>query len=333
MEETESKEENKVDNVKSKIKSNPWMVSSIVLGAVCLVLIIITLKPGLTGNVVKEDVAGAQLVDYLNSMTGGGVEFISSQDLGGLYQVMVLFEEQEIPVYITKDGKYFIQGVTPITGDAVDSSQGQQQQPAEVPKSDKPTLDLFVFSYCPYGTQAEKALLPVYNILKNKADINLVFIGAMHGEYERQESLRQICIQKLYGKDKLFSYLEKFLGDTRIGDCNGNDACLAPLLSSIYSQLGINKANIENCMKAEGISLYNADTAKAEQLGIGGSPGFLINGAEVQVARSPAGIKDAICYAFNTPPGECSQALSDQPATPGFGYGSGGEASSGASCE
>jgi len=31
----------------------------------------------------------------------------------------------------------------------------------ELPKTAKPKVELFVMSHCPYGTQAEKAMIPV----------------------------------------------------------------------------------------------------------------------------------------------------------------------------
>ena len=49
--------------------------------------------------------------------------------------------------------------------------------PPVVPKSDRPKVELFVMSYCPYGLQMEKAYLPAWELLKNKADIDLKFVS------------------------------------------------------------------------------------------------------------------------------------------------------------
>lgn len=43
-------------------------------------------------------------------------------------------------------------------------------------KSDKPELKFFVMSFCPYGNQMEDALRPVFDLLKNKADITPHYI-------------------------------------------------------------------------------------------------------------------------------------------------------------
>jgi protein-disulfide isomerase len=332
QERTEMKIDNDPDNnvsiTKEKIKGNPWIAVSIVLGIVAIILLFMVLRGGVTGNVIKGEDAGTAIIEYLNGRTGGGVEYISNEDIGSLYKVIVSYQGQEIPVYTTKDGKYFVQGAIPMTGEVVANSATDAETPTEVTKSDKPVVEAFIFSYCPYGLQFEKALFPVYDLLKNSADINIVAIGAMHGEYEKTETLRQISIEQLYGKDKLFAYLKEFNANTNIGSCSGDDACLDKYLPTIYTKLGIDKTKVENYMKADALTIYDEQGAEASSLGIGGSPTFVINGIEVQVSRTPEAIKQAVCDAFNTAPSECSQTLSTDSASAGFGASAGGSAGS-----
>lgn len=309
---------------------NPWKFVSIILGIAVIILLVIVFKGKITGNVVGGEDAAGTLVDYLNTRAGGGVEFDSVKDLGSLYEVTVTYEGDEIPVYVTKDGKYSVQGVIPIV-----EEESVEPDTTDVPKSDKPKVEAFVFSYCPYGLQFEKAMAPVYALLKDKADINIVAIGAMHGEYEKVESLRQLCMQKEYGKDKLWSYLEAFAVDTEIGACNGDEKCLDPLISKLFSQLSISKSKINSCMTKDAEALYNADMARAGELGQSGSPGFVINGVDVPIAgndRKPEVIKQAICSAFNTAPSECEQTLSTTLASAGFGASSASGSSSSGTC-
>jgi hypothetical protein len=80
-------------------------------------------------------------------------------------------------------------------------------------KADKPKVDLYVMSYCPYGTQAEKPFLEVMKIFKDTADIDIKFVQyTMHGEKEGKENTRQYCI-KTTQKDKFNDYLACFLKD------------------------------------------------------------------------------------------------------------------------
>jgi len=168
--------------------------------------------------------------------------------------------------------------------------------------------------------------------LKDKADINIVAIGAMHGEFEKQETLRQISIEQLYGKDKLFAYLKEFDTNTDIGSCSGDDTCLNKYLPAIYTKLGISKSKVDAYMKSSAEDIYNQQMERASSLGISGSPTFVINGVEVQVGRTSEAIKSAVCDAFNTAPSECEEALSTAAASAGFGSSASSSGSSSGSC-
>ncbi|MFA5724309.1 MAG: thioredoxin domain-containing protein [Candidatus Pacearchaeota archaeon] len=322
-------ESNQEQKVEPK-RRNDWKILSAILGVVVVILLIVMVYPRITGNVISGDDAGSKIVDFLNGQTGGGVTYVSSTEKGDLYEVMVSYQGQEIPVYVTKDGQYFVQSPVPIDESTQSTDNPSTNTPKDVPKTDKPVVDAYIFSYCPYGLQFEKGLQPVYDLLKNKADINIVAIGAMHGEFERVESLRQICIQKIYGKDKLWNYLKTFNTDTAIGACNGDATCVDPLIDKIYLTYGFDKTKIESCMKTDAPAIYDAQGKQAQGLGISGSPTFVINGVQVQVDRTPEAIKTAVCNAFTTAPSECSKTLSTSALTAGFGASAG--ASTGASC-
>jgi len=325
------KEEKKIEKSLKKFfskRENVWMAVAIVL---LVALIIAVAWP----RGISSSAAGQKIIDFAKSR-GVDATLVSINDKGSLYEVTINIEGQPLPVYITKDGRYFTQMAIELSPSNSTSSSVKgnavSDTPEEVPKTDKPVVQAFVFSYCPYGLQFEKALIPVYNLLKNKADINIVFIGAMHGEYEKTESLRQLCIQKNYGKDKLFSYLNKFNTNSTIGSCSGSDTCLAPLLKGLMSSLGIDKTKIDSCMAKDAEALYSADGQTSSSLGVSGSPTFFINGVEVSVARNPDAIKTAICNAFtdSSKISECSQTLSTASSSAGFGADAG--SSSGATC-
>ncbi len=315
-------------------KRNDWKIFSGVLGVVVVLLLVAMFYGRITGNVISQDDAGQKVVDFAKSQ-GLDATLVSVNAKGDLYEVVLSMDGKEVPVYTTKDGKNLVPSLIPLTGNAVAGDDTQTDTPQNVPKSDKPKVEAFIFSYCPYGTQFEKALIPVYDLLKNKADINIVAIGAMHGEYEKIESLRQICVEKNYGKDKLFKYLKAFDEDSAIGSCGGTASCVDPLIAKIYSTLSIDKSKIDSCMAKDAPALYDAQVARASQLGIGGSPTFVINGVQVQVGRTPDAIKKAVCDSFNTAPSECTKALSTTAASAGFGASSStsaGAANSAAGC-
>jgi len=317
------REEKKIASFFSK--PTVWIIISAVL--LVLVLALVLWPQGMSGSKASEI-----LVNNLNEKTGGGVTFNAVRDIGSLYEVTVTYKDQEIPVYITKDGKYIVYQTEEISSS--DSAAAPDNPPAaaskEVPKTAKPVAEAFVFTYCPYGLQFQKALAPVYELLGDKADIKLVQIGAMHGESEKIEALRQLCIEKTYGRDKLWEYLDIFMGNTSIGSCAGDAACLTPLLNPLMASIGIDSDKIESCMDSDANALYDADNKRSSSLGISGSPTFVINGVQVQVGRTPEAIKTAICSAFTTAPSECETVLSSSAMTPGFGYAAG--TSTGATC-
>jgi hypothetical protein len=314
-------------NLTEKIRKNPWMLSSLILGVLIVILLTGTFSGSLTGNVVSGNRAADNLVNYLNTVADSPITLVSVENAGDLYLVTVSYQEQEIPVYVTKDGASYTTTLIPILSN---SSNANTQTTTEVPKSDKPIVELYVFTYCPYGLQMEKAILPVVNLLGNNIDFKIRQIGAMHGEHEKVEAIRQLSIEALY-PDKFLAYVSAFAEDTSIGSCNGNATCLTPKLSALYTKLGMDASKINAYMTSNGESLYNAEVTNAQSKGASGSPTLIINGVTSQATRSPEGIKGVICNAFNNVPSVCSQTLSTTQPSAGFGSGTSSSTSS-ASC-
>jgi len=204
-----------------------------------------------------------------------------------------------------------------------DKPASTMAQPADVPKSDKPKVELFIMSHCPPGLQMEKALIPAMETLGDKADIEVKWVNyAMHGEKEVQDNTREYCIQKEQ-KSKFTDYVRCFV---KAGDANG---CI--------DKVGIDKQKLEKCINETdstfGITAgyndkskwkgrfppYPIDDALNKKYGVRGSPTFVINGKTVSVSRSPKAVLDTICSAFNNPPSECKTNLSSSREKPGFG--------------
>ncbi|MFA4953064.1 MAG: hypothetical protein WC584_02485 [Candidatus Pacearchaeota archaeon] len=321
MESKENKEnkeniESEEMSLTSKMRENPWILSTFVLGILSLILIVGNFSGGFTGNAVSEKDVGQQMLDYFSSNGVQDLKLDSVDEVSGVYKVNFDYQGAVVPYYVTKDGKYA--GSLSLLGASSDSSGSQTQTPKDIPKSNKPVVELYVFTYCPYGLQMEKAMIPVAKLLRDKIDFKIRQIGAMHGEYEAVEAKRQLCIEKEY-PNKHLDYLIAFAEDTSIGDCRGDADCLIPKLSSLYSKLGIDANKINSCMNANGDKLYNAELSNSEAKGVSGSPTIIINGVETSLSRSPDAVKTAICAAFNTAPSECSQTLSGSSASAGFG--------------
>ena len=194
-------------------------------------------------------------------------------------------------------------------------------------KQDKPSVQAFVMSYCPYGTQIEKGLLPVLNLLGNKVDYSIKFVDySMHGNQELTENMRQYCIQT-NNKDKYLSYMQCFLTAGKSDDCVKQVGLDAAKLNTCINQTDAQYkilATAGDKSKWNGASYppFPIDAADNTKYGVQGSPSFVLNGKLISnQARDPQSLLDAICAGFNTKPPECSQKLSTSAPTAGFGFG------------
>lgn len=185
---------------------------------------------------------------------------------------------------------------------------------ANLPKSDKPKVELFVMSHCPYGIQMEKALVPAYELLKNKADINIRFVSyAMHGKGEIDENTLQYCAQQ-QNKDRYYTYLNCY---TASGDSAGcmkmsglNESKINSCVDKTNKQFGIiDKYNDQTTWLSGQYPIYPVDEALNNKYGVQGSPTLVINGVKIETDRTPNALKATICSAFNNPPAECAQIL------------------------
>jgi len=324
-EKTEMRIDNNPDRVDlsettEKIKKNPWMLVSIVLGIVVIILLFFNPVKGVTGNVVAGEDAGEKIVEYLNTRTGGGVEYLSFEDAGSLYEVTVAYNGDEVPVFVTKDGEYFVQGAIPISETAAPNSpQAAQSQPAKVVKSDKPEVELFVMTHCPYGTQAEKGIIPVLELLGDKIEGGIKFVHYFMHDPEKEETPIQVCIREEQS-EKYLDYLKCFL------EAGDSESC--------QSKVGINKAQLNSCIKGKSEDYYAADSELSNKYGVQGSPTLVINGQIVSSGRDSASYLATICSAFNNAPEECNEELSSASPSPGFGYSAtnAGSAASAAQC-
>lgn len=319
---------------------SPWMISTIVLGVVALVLLAIVVGGKLTGNVVSEQGIEASLVSFVKAQ-GGNLTVTSIAKESGMYKVNVSVDGQDIPVFVSLDGKYLIPSTIPLSSDnsnvAPSSADTQQPVQKDIPKSAKPVVEAFVMSYCPYGTQIEKGLLPVVALLKDKIDFKVRWVSyAMHGQKEVNENTVQYCIEKEQST-KYLSYLQCFLNASNSASC--------------LTSTGIDQTKLNSCVSATDKAYkitelfndkstwlngnypqYNVDKEDNTKYGVQGSPTLVINGIEASSARSPAALLATICSSFTTAPSECSQTLSSDSPSAGFGYGSSSADSSAATC-
>ena len=152
---------------------------------------------------------------------------------------------------------------------------------SRVSRIGKSTVELFVMSYCPYGVQAEKQLIPIVKAFGDKIDFRLQFIAeekeasstqditpfvSLHGYPEVAENIRQLLIAKEY-PDRYLDYIL----------CRGKK--LDKSWEDCAQKLGIDVAKIQVLFDTPGADqLFRENIKRAAALGIKASPTILIDG-------------------------------------------------------
>ena len=293
--------------------------------------------------------AKTKVTDFINHnlmSPGTKAEVGKVVDDGNLYKVSLKIKDHSITAYMTKDGKTFFPEGMDV---ALIEAKNKQKQTAEnskpAVKSDKPKVQLFVMSYCPYGTQAEKGILPVLKTLGNKIDFQLEFVDySMHSilanndEKELKENLRQYCIQKNQPK-KLDAYLTCFLKKGKgtetacLNSAGINVKQISDCMNQTDSQYKVTK-NFKNKKTYKGqFPTFKVNEEDNKKYKVQGSPTLVINGTVVSTGRDSASLLKKICSAFNQPPKECKTKLSSVAPSPGFGGSANAGAGSGGSCK
>ena len=276
---------------------------------------------------------------YLISDSEASVLSIKKEDC--LYKLEVEVSSMDEPAYsyISEDGKMFFSSglnIEEIEVETVDQNKNNSDEVKINTKNNKPVVELFVMSHCPYGLQMQKALLPVIKLLDNSIDFSIKFnTYAMHGAIELDEQTLQYCLMK----EKEFNYLnylECFLVDGDSNRClieaNINKDILNNCISEVDEKYGISY-NFNNKINYQGsypsFSIFSVDNNK---YGVQGSPSLVINGKIVYVERTPNDLLKTICSAFITKPKACQESLSMKSPKPGFGFSESNTNSSNAVC-
>jgi hypothetical protein len=137
-------------------KINVWMIATVVL-LVALVVVYFRGSSVNLGTGLTSQQAADKALSFINKnlVQNGNVSLVSVKDASGLYQVTVLYQGQDVPVFMTKDGTYMFLSQPVNMSAQIPQQTTQQQTQQTMQKTDTPTVELFVMSFCPYGIQAE----------------------------------------------------------------------------------------------------------------------------------------------------------------------------------
>ncbi len=202
-------------------KLNKNLVLIIIAAAGILIttgVIFLVQEPGQTSSnknnistLSKEEVS-QKVIDYLNNNLLGGkatASILNTTEENGLVKMKLKIDNDEFDGYATLDAKLFFPQAFKLdeatnqgsTGSTEPTPEEKQKSCEEMTKTNKPLLEAFVVSECPYGLQMQRILAEIVKNIPSLAEnIKVTYIGSisdgkitsMHGDAEAQEKLRQI---------------------------------------------------------------------------------------------------------------------------------------------
>ncbi len=151
---------------------------------------------------------------------------------------------------------------------------------SRIERMGKPTLELFVMSYCSFGIRAEESIIPIVKKFGNKIDFKLRFIAqekdelssqdttpfvSLHGYPEIAENIRQLLIAQEYPEQ----YLDYIL-------CRGKK--LNKSWENCAQKLGIDVEKIDRLFDTpEAEQLFRENIKRSAELGIKASPTIFVD--------------------------------------------------------
>lgn len=282
-------------NFTEKFRENPWIVASIVLGIVTLVLLIndfTSLGTSVTGAsvvVADKDQVEAKVLDFINSQSDVPVQIASTETESGLYKITILYQGQQVPLYVTMDGKNVIQGLasfddllaqgaingntdTGTTDGEVVKDVSIDDDPMKGDKNAKVTIVEFSDFQCPFCEKFYSETLP--SLLKEYVDtgkVRLVYrdfpLSSIH-PYAQKAAEASECADE---QGKFWEYHNKLFENQAALDVTS--------LKKYAADLKLNTATFNDCLDSgKMMGEVTKDAADAQAAGVSGTPGFFING-------------------------------------------------------
>ncbi|MEK6872164.1 MAG: DsbA family protein [Nanoarchaeota archaeon] len=280
-----------------------WKVLTIIFGIAFVIALVFLMKGSSFSsfNSISGETAGKKIVDFLNMQTNGGVSYVSSVDLGNVYEVTVSFEQQNIPVYVTKDGAYFIQSLVPLNGSQLggDDSRTPTDGVVDVSVDDDAflgsktapvTIVEFSDYQCPFCEKFWSETLPqLKKEYIDKGKVKLVYRDFpldIHPDAQKSAEAAE-CARKIGGEVKYWSMHDKLFANQQ--------ALSISDLKKYAQSIGVPAAKFAACLDSSEMSAeVMADLQDGLKYNIDGTPAFFINGNRLIGAQPFSAFKQII---------------------------------------
>lgn len=263
-------------------------------------------------------------VDFINGnllAQGQTATLGEVKEASGVYEFKLQIGGQEYTSYVTKDGKLlFTSGIeiTTSTSQQTTATTVAKKTCADLTKTEKPLLEAFVVSQCPFGVQMQRMLAEmVKNIPQLAQFVKIEYLGSiengkvtsMHGEEEAQENLRQVCLREEQ-PDTFWNYLSCHIKKGEVNSC--------------LTEAKVDQVKLNSCLTdpQKGLAYIQKDFERQNKFGVTGSPTLVLNDNEVSEfdfgGRTAEAIKTVLCCGFSQEPGVCSQKLTTEQAATSY---------------
>lgn len=289
-------------------RTNPWMVSTFVLGILFLIALFVatTGSSSITGDVVSSEEVGQKVLTALNAQTGGGVTLGSVAQEGGLYKVTVSYQGDSVPVYATLDGTKLAFQVIALDG----SDSVPNAVPGDAPSDEPVVLDEAQLKNAPFKGQAnapvtlvvfsdfecpfcERFYSDAYKQVNEQyvtsGKVKIVFMQfplSFHPEAQKAAEA-SLCVQAQKGNEGFWKMHDKLFE---------NQADLSVENYKKWArELGVDGPRFDRCLdNGEFEARVNAELAYGQSLGVSGTPSSFVNGVPLVGAQPFSAFKQVI---------------------------------------
>lgn len=297
-------------SVTQKIRSNPWILTTIVLGILSAILIFGSFSStgavvSSNGDISKENV-GDMLVDFYEAQGIEGLQLISVEDDNGFYKVDLEYLGQTIPFYVTKSGYLTGNAVTSIVPgeyeiidlglDEIDgagsapSAQVSVDDDAVKGDANAPVTIIEFSDYeCPFCerfysdtlNQIQKEYIDTGKVKLVYRDFPLSFHANAQKAAEAAECAGE------FGDDKYYEMHDKLFEE---GVSGGVDS-----YKQYAKDLGLDTTKFNDCLDSgEMEDEVQKDMSEGASYGVSGTPAFFVNGKLLSGAQPFSAFKQVI---------------------------------------
>ncbi len=290
-----------------RLRDNPWIIATFVFGIIAVILAWVSFQGGVSGNVVSVERVGEKVVSFINGNPtfNAQVSLVSAERDGGLYKITVRYQDQELPLYATPDGKFLVPNLVPLSADqntgilpeTTPLENGRvevsEDDDAVLGRDDAPvTIVEFSDYQCPF---CRKFWTETYSKIKKEyidtGKVRLVFRdfplsfhpmavpAAIAAECVREEGDDSGYFRY---HDKLFEEQNKMDSGSLQGPVTKTVEFTNDDLKKWAKELGY---SIDSCLDSEKYKdEVQADFEYGGRVGVQGTPGFFINGVKIDGA-------------------------------------------------